>query len=85
MEDKNFDFDDILKQAGEQLRSGKPLTGQDGVFTPLLKQILEASVDGELDAHFNNRRNGHGPPPNITPIKNTRHKSAACPQPETVN
>lgn len=66
MEEKKFDFDDFVKQAGEQLRSGKPLTGRDGVFTPLLKQILEASLDGELDAHLdetrksdNNRRNGH--------------------------
>lgn len=66
MEDKKFDFEAFVRQAGEQLRSGKPLTGKDGVFTPLLKQILEASLEGEMDTHLKetrkadkNRRNGH--------------------------
>ncbi|SHG04033.1 transposase, partial [Flavisolibacter ginsengisoli] len=66
MEEKKFDFEAFVHQAGEQLRSGKPFTGSDGVFTPLLKHILEASLEGELDAHLSetrktekNRRNGH--------------------------
>ncbi|MBC7903962.1 MAG: IS256 family transposase [Gemmatimonadaceae bacterium] len=66
MEEKRFDFEAFVRQAGEQLRSGKPLTGADGVFTPLLKQIIEASLEGELDNHLaetrkgeKNRRNGH--------------------------
>lgn len=66
MEEKKFDFEAFVRQAGEGLRSGKPLTGTDGVFTPLLKQIIEASLEGELDAHLahtrkakGNRRNGH--------------------------
>jgi putative transposase len=66
MEKKPFDFDAFVKQAGEQLRSGKPLVGAEGVFTPLLKRVIEASLEGELDAHLKagkkaggNRRNGH--------------------------
>ncbi len=66
MEHKKFDFEAFVRHAGEQLRSGKPLTGKEGVFTPLLKQILEASLEGELDEHLKetrksnkNRRNGH--------------------------
>lgn len=66
MEEKKLDLDDFIRQAGEQLRSGKPLTGADGIFTPLLKKILEASLEGELDEHLKqtrstakNRRNGH--------------------------
>src|SRR5258706_771747 len=66
MEEKKFDFEAFVRRAGEQLRSGKPLTGSDGVFTPLLKQIIEASLEGELDNHLQetrkpgkNRRNGH--------------------------
>lgn len=66
MEEKKFDFEAFVRQAGEQLRSGKPFTGSDGVFTPLLKHILEASLEGELDNHLKqtrqgskNRRNGH--------------------------
>ncbi len=66
MDKEKFDFEAFVRQAGEELRSGKPLTGKDGVFTPLLKQILEASLEGELDDHLEetrklkkNRRNGH--------------------------
>lgn len=66
MEKKTFDFDTFIKEAGEQLRSGKPLVGTEGIFTPLLKKVIEASLEGELDQHLevtkkkgNNRRNGH--------------------------
>jgi transposase-like protein len=66
MEKEKFDFEAFVKQAGEQLRSGKPLVGAEGVFTPLLKKVLEASLEGELDEHLKNskksgrnRRNGH--------------------------
>jgi len=66
MKEEKFDFEAFVRQAGEQLRQGKPFTGKDGVFTPLLKRILEASLEGELDAHLeesrepeSNRRNGH--------------------------
>jgi transposase-like protein len=66
MEDKKFDFEAFVKQAGEQLRAGKGLSGPDGVFTPLLKMVLEASLEGELEDHLQetrkagkNRRNGY--------------------------
>jgi len=66
MENNAFDFDAFVKQAGEQLRSGKPLVGSEGVFTPLLKRVIEASLEGEIDDHLKetkkqgkNRRNGH--------------------------
>lgn len=66
MEKKSFDFDAFVKEAGEQLRSGKPLVGAAGVFTPLLKRVIEASLEGEMDEHLKekkrpggNRRNGH--------------------------
>lgn len=58
-------LDELIKQLSEQLTQGKPLTGQDGVFTPLLKRVIEASLQGEMDAHLDgekgsgsNRRNG---------------------------
>ena len=66
MKKKDFDFEAFVKQAGEELRSGKPLVGAEGVFTPLLKRVIEASLEGELDEHLQdskkhiaNRRNGH--------------------------
>jgi len=60
-----FDFEEFARQAAEDLKSGKPMVGVGGVFTPLLKRIIEASLEGELDAHLHdtrrsesNRRNG---------------------------
>ena len=63
--EEQFDFEKFTRQAAEDLKSGKPMVGRDGVFTPLLKRIIEASLEGELDAHLEqtrrqekNRRNG---------------------------
>lgn len=65
MEEKKFDFEAFVRKAAEELKSGKPLVGKEGVFTPLLKQIIEGSLEGELDQHLSetrstekNRRNG---------------------------
>jgi transposase-like protein len=66
MERKKFDFEAFAKNAAEELRSGKPMVGRDGVFTPLLKMLIEGALNGEMDAHMSetrkphkNRRNGH--------------------------
>lgn len=66
MEKKKFDFEDFAKKAADELRSGKPMVGRDGVFTPLLKMLIEGALNGEMDAHMaetrkpkKNRRNGH--------------------------
>ncbi|WP_026711886.1 IS256 family transposase [Flavobacterium filum] len=61
---EQFDFESFSKSAIEKLKQGKPLTGADGVFTPLLKMILEASLESEITDHVQetksekNRRNG---------------------------
>jgi transposase-like protein len=62
----DFDFSKFQEEAIEKLKSGQSLTGKDGVLTPLIKQILEASLDGEMESHLSeckdlgisNRRNG---------------------------
>jgi transposase-like protein len=66
MENK-FDFEEFSKELAAQIRGGKPLTGQDGAFTPLLKKVIEAALEGEMDQHLKqtkettrNRRNGRG-------------------------
>ncbi len=56
---EDFDFQKALKA----IQSGKPLTGKDGVLTPLIKNLTEAALEGELDSHLGqeiaaNRRNG---------------------------
>lgn len=57
-----FDMDAALNA----LREGKDLTGKDGVLTPLIKQLTEAAMGAELDAHLAsddqpNRKNGSTP------------------------
>ena len=59
MQNKPFDYEEAL----EKLKAGQPITGENGVLTPLLKQMAEALLQGEVDAHLEsdpepNRRNG---------------------------
>lgn len=62
----NFDFNQFQKEAIDKLKSGQSLTGKDGILTPLIKEILEAALEGEMDSHLQdcktqeqtNRRNG---------------------------
>lgn len=62
----NFDFSEFQKEAIDKLKSGQSLTGKDGILTPLIKEILEAALEGEMDSHLldcktqeqANRRNG---------------------------
>lgn len=63
MEEKQqFDFNDAV----EQLLSGKNINGKDGVLAPLVKQLVEAALEAELDSHITqdvfsgnkNRKNG---------------------------
>jgi len=48
-----FDFENIKNKALKQLKAGKPLLGKDGAFASLLKSILNAALEGEMDAHLN--------------------------------
>ena len=56
-----IDFD--LEQAIQALREGADLNGKDGILTPLIKQLTEAAMRGELEQHLAqdekpNRKNG---------------------------
>ena len=56
---QSFDFNKALAE----LQSGKALTGEDGVLTPLIKQLTEAALKVELEQHLEsepqpNRKNG---------------------------
>ena len=63
-ESEDFDFDSFQKEVVSGLKAGRPFLGKDGTITPLLKRILEASLEGEVEAHvadtkpLSNRRNG---------------------------
>ncbi len=57
-----FDMEAALKA----LREGQPLNGKDGILTPLIKQLTEAAMQAELEAHLAeeetpNRKNGSTP------------------------
>lgn len=62
----NFNFSEFQKEAIDKLKSGQSLTGKDGILTPLIKEIIEAALEGEMDSHLLdcktqeqvNRRNG---------------------------
>jgi len=62
MEDQQFDFNDAV----QQLLAGKNINGKDGVLAPLVKQLVEAALEAELDTHISqdvfsgnkNRKNG---------------------------
>jgi transposase-like protein len=63
---EKLNLDDFSKEIAEQLRNGKKLTGKEGALTPLIKHVIEAALEGEMDAHLKetkehsaNRRNGH--------------------------
>lgn len=64
MKNGKIEAEELFAAALAALKSGKPLNGVDGAMTPMIKRIIEASLEGEMDAHLlenrPNRRNGKG-------------------------
>lgn len=60
------DLDAFKAKILEHIKAGKPLNGKDGVLTPLIKEVMTAALEGEMEAHLeseaqpgeSNRRNG---------------------------
>jgi len=63
-ESEDFDFESFKEEVISGLKAGRPFLGKDGTVTPLLKRLIEASLEGEVEAHVadtkfqSNRRNG---------------------------
>jgi putative transposase len=63
---EEFDFESFKQEAIKGLYAGKPFNGEKGIFAPLLKHFLEATLAGELEGHLQeekaagkaNRKNG---------------------------
>jgi putative transposase len=60
---QKFDYDAFRQQAIERMLAGdKELTGKNGVLAPMLKDLPDAVLSGEMQAHVEqhrpNRRNG---------------------------
>lgn len=61
--EETFDYTAFRQQAIQRMLAGdKELTGKDGLLAPLLKDLLDAALSGEMQAHVEqhrpNRRNG---------------------------
>jgi len=63
---ENKDFESVKAQALDQLLKGKSLFGEGGALAPLLKEVLDAALEAEMDQHLDeaqrfsgNKRNGH--------------------------
>jgi putative transposase len=65
-ENQKFNFENFKSEAIKGMYAGRPLSGEQGIFAPLLKHFLESALAGELESHlqaekasgYNNRRNG---------------------------
>lgn len=61
--DDNFDYSAFEAEAIQRLLKGESLGGKEGILAPLIKRILEAGLEGEMEGHLQedpapNRRNG---------------------------
>lgn len=58
------ELEKLFEDALYTLKTTKKLEGADGAVTPIIKRLLELTMEGEMDAHMDesrpNRRNGHG-------------------------
>jgi len=55
---QQFNMDEAL----ELIKQGTRIDGKDGVLVPLIKQLTEVVLEGEIESHLsieiNNRKNG---------------------------
>jgi putative transposase len=63
MEQEKFDWNIFENEALEKLKGGKPLEGKEGILAPMIKRLVEKSLEGELECHLKEnkgltRRNG---------------------------
>jgi len=49
---RSFLTDSFKKQAAEQIYAGKPLTGKNGIFSGMIKDILETALSEEMNQHL---------------------------------
>lgn len=94
-----FNFSEFESGFADKLKSNGSLLGKDGALTPLIKHLLESSLEAEMaehleDARDSNRRNGkgsktvktpHGPVHIVTPRdRNSSFEPELLPKRQTV-
>lgn len=60
-----------------QLRSGKSLTGEGGVFAPIIKEFLESALSAEMEGHLDEEERGYGNKRNGRSSKTLKTSSGA--------
>ncbi len=66
--EEQIDLDGIATMLADEVSKGRPLSGEDGLMKDLMKRVIEASLEAEMDEHLaatrgnssKNRRNGRG-------------------------
>lgn len=65
--EESTEYKALRDLAISQLKEGKSLTGEGGVFAPMLKSFLESALEAEMEGHLDeeerssgNKRNGKG-------------------------
>jgi transposase-like protein len=60
-----FDYEKARQKVREQLRSGKSLFSREGALAPLLEEMINSILEGEIEGHLDeeerslgNRKNG---------------------------
>ena len=48
LENTGFDFNDAV----QEIMNGRNISGKDGVLAPLVKQLVEAALEAELESHI---------------------------------
>ena len=57
---KEVDFNIFKAQILEEIKADKPLFGIDGALAPMIENIVNAVLEGEMDAHIRIRRGSEG-------------------------
>ena len=62
----SFDFEEFKAQAIEKLKAGVPLSDKDVVLAPLLENLLNSALEGEMDSHLDGVKRKMGNPATAT-------------------
>ena len=55
---EELDFNIFKAQILEEIKAGKPLFGKDGALAPMIENIVNAVLEGEMDAHLTKGHEG---------------------------
>ena len=56
MQEEKFDYERFQQEAIQGLYEGKPLSGENGIFAPLLKHFLEKALEGAMPTYLEKKR-----------------------------